>query len=940
MNTTRDETFVDVGSEVLVFGPFRLDPVRHVLWEAGKPLRLGSRALEILLALVERAGETVGTSELLARVWPNSVVEGGTLRVHIAALRKILGDGESGVRYVENVSGQGYRFAAPVTRLREIQTTTATRASTVPVAGESGSTAYCADNLPAPLTRMLGRVRELSSLAARVQQRRFVTLAGPGGIGKTTLALSVAERLAPAYPQGACFVDLALIAEIRLVPGAVASALGLVALAMDPLAQILTFLRDKSMLVVLDNCEHVIEVAASLVEKVLQGAPGVHVLATSREPLRAEGESVHRLGPLAMPEGEGAMTRAEALAFPAIQLFVERAEASLDTFELHDAEVPVIVEICRRLDGNPLAIELAAAHVDLLGVTGMAASLDQGLHLMIKGHRTASPRQQTLRATLDWSYELLSASEQAVLRRLAVFVGSFDLPSARAVAADQKLDAAEVFEGLTSLAAKSLFVTDVTGKKVLYRMLETPRAYALEKLRDSGELSQTQGRHAEMWRTVGAAEIRAQRAEDGLAVFGRRMDDLRAALRWCFSPDSGASVGIRFGLASLWFEFVLAAEYGGNREWAQRAVHIRPTSETELLAELDAVLARTRPHHLKSPVQDLTVAQQLGDGAYKRRTAVWARWIERLILRDYRIAINISESFHAHSSRSDDEAPIAVDQILTVAHFYAGRQSLARRHAERVLGATASATTGEVPQLCHARAMLSRILWVQGFADQALRASHESVSESLSTDNPDLICSTVLAAGAVALWCGNLAEVKRLQSMLREYSILHSLEYYQLVVSLVDTTLAVRSGEMAVEADLKLSDDPLSSVQYLDQFATCGDEMVSTCAIVRAEHGRGGWYTAEVLRVKGERILKAIGLSGAAQAEEQFQTALDTARRQDALGWGLRVAMSLARLWRDQQRIQAAQDLLRGVYSRFTEGFGTADLIAARTLLHELAAGR
>jgi len=543
-----------------------------------------------------------------------------------------------------------------------------------------------------------------------------------------------------------------------------------------------------------------------------------------------------------------------------------------------------------------------------------------------------------LRATLDWSYELLSASEQAILRRLAVFVGSFDLQSARAVAVDETVDAAGVFEGLTNLVAKSLIVADATGEKVLYRLLDTPRAYALAKLRDGEELANTQRRHAEMWRTLGAAEFRAQRAADRLTVFGRRMDDLRAALRWCFSPGSEASVGTRFALATLWFDFVLAGEYGGNREWAQRIIHVRPTSEAELLAELDAVFDQRLPHHLKGPVQNLTVAQQLGDGAHKRRPALWGRWFERLIIRDYRVAINISESFHVHSSRLGDEAPTAVDRILTVAHFYAGRQPLARRHAERALRASAAAAAGEAPQLCHARMMLSRILWVQGFADQALRASHESVSESLSTDNPDLICSTVLAAGAVALWCGNLAEVKRLQSMLREYSILHSLEYYQLVVSLVDTTLAVRSGEMAVEADLKLSDDPLSSVQYLDQFATCGDEMVSTCAIVRAEHGRGGWYTAEVLRVKGERILKAIGLSGAAQAEAQFQTALDTARRQDALGWELRVAMSLARLWRDQQRIQAAQDLLRGVYSRFTEGFGTADLIAARTLLHELAA--
>lgn len=481
---------------VLVFGPFRLDVVRHDLRAAGKPVRLGSRALEILLALVERAGETIGTNELLARVWRNSVVEPCTVRVHIASLRKILGDGKSDVRYIENVSGQGYRFAVPVTRLHE--TGDVTRASSASFAAAPGSLAFRSNNLPTPLTRMLGRAEALSTLVARMPQRRFVTLTGPGGIGKTMLAVNAAEWLAPAFPHGVCFVDLASVPEPRLLQGALAEALGLAARVADPLPDILTFLRDKSMLVVFDNCEHVIEAAARLVESVLQGAPGVHVLATSREPLRAQSEVVHRLEGLALPVGGGAMTGAAALAFPAIQLFVERAEASLDTFELRDAEVPILVEICRRLDGNPLALELVAANVDLLGIRGLAVRVAQELHLTIRGRRTAAPRQKTLGATLDWSYGLLPASEQALLRRVAVFINSFDLPAARAVATDEKLAAAEVPAALTNLVAKSLLVADGSGERARYRLPATSRAYALKKLRDSEELAQTQGRHAEM----------------------------------------------------------------------------------------------------------------------------------------------------------------------------------------------------------------------------------------------------------------------------------------------------------------------------------------------------------------------------------------------------------------------------------------------------------
>jgi predicted ATPase/DNA-binding winged helix-turn-helix (wHTH) protein len=504
MRMTRDETFTGAGNEVLAFGPFWLDPVRRVLLEAGKQVRLGSRPLEILLALVARPGETVSTDELFSRVWPNGGVESGTLRAHIAALRKTLGDGEAGIRYVENISGQGYRFAVPVTRLRQppISSTPRTAVPNVPISGDSGSTAYRADNLPPPLTGMVGRAREVTMLAAQAPQRRFVTLTGPGGVGKTMVALGVAETLAPAYPQGVCFVDLALLTEPRLAASALASALGLGALPADPLPDILTFIARKSLLLVLDNCEHVVTVAASLVEKLLQSAPRVHVLATSREPLRAEGEFVHCLEPLAVPEGKEAMTADEALAVPAIRLFVKSAEANLDTFELRDTDVPPVMEICRRLDGNPLAIELAAAHVNLLGLKGLADSLDEGLHLLIRGRRTAVPRHQTLGATLDWSYERLPPLEQAILRRLAVFTGSFDLQSARAVAADETVDAAGVLEVLTHLAAKSLIVANVTPENAHYRLLNTSRAYGLKKLRDNRELAQTQLRHAQWQRSV------------------------------------------------------------------------------------------------------------------------------------------------------------------------------------------------------------------------------------------------------------------------------------------------------------------------------------------------------------------------------------------------------------------------------------------------------
>jgi DNA-binding winged helix-turn-helix (wHTH) protein len=262
--------------EVLAFGPFRLDRVQHVLRKSGKPLRMGGRALEILLVLVEQPGATVSKTELLERVWTNGVVEEGTMRVHIAALRRILGDDESGIPYVQNVSGRGYRFAAHVARVRELSPDTvapASCSSVQSILSKSSSIAGRARNFPGLLRRMLGRSEAFKMLAARIPQQRLVTITGPGGIGKTTLALHLADTLAPSFPQGMCLVDLALLREPRGVPSALASALGLEGLAGDCLREILSFLRDESMLVVLDTCEHVIEVVANLAGTILQSAP-------------------------------------------------------------------------------------------------------------------------------------------------------------------------------------------------------------------------------------------------------------------------------------------------------------------------------------------------------------------------------------------------------------------------------------------------------------------------------------------------------------------------------------------------------------------------------------------------------------------------------------------------------------------------------------------
>jgi predicted ATPase/DNA-binding winged helix-turn-helix (wHTH) protein len=454
-----------VGALELQFGPFRLLPQQRVLLHSNTPLRLGSRAREILFALVERAGEIVMKNELIARVWPDTIVEEGTLRVHVNSLRRALGCGKSGVRYVENVTGRGYVFIAPVTRRGETR------------APEPGTQVL--------LTRMIGRDAIQSTLASRLAQmrslrQRLLTIVGPGGVGKTTVAANLADHLRTSYPDSVHFIDLAGCADPAQ---AVAVAVGTGHGVGDPLAQVGQLLRRKQVLL-LDNCEHVIGSAAALAENLLRVAPGLHILATSREPLRTQSEWLLHLAPLALPAHGSSLTAQQALDFPAIQLFVERAMASRDDFELTDANVTLVVDICRELDGLPLAIELAAARAGLFGMHEILSRVRDPLSLLTQGCRTAPPRHQTLRATLDWSYTTLSDIERIAFQRLAIFDRGFDLNSAVMEIADDTIAAAEVADIVASLAAKSLLVRQEAGGRALYRFLTTTRAYAREKRSD------------------------------------------------------------------------------------------------------------------------------------------------------------------------------------------------------------------------------------------------------------------------------------------------------------------------------------------------------------------------------------------------------------------------------------------------------------------------
>jgi predicted ATPase/DNA-binding winged helix-turn-helix (wHTH) protein len=435
-------------SKSLSFGRFTLLLDERSLLRDGAAVSIGSRAFDILSVLASRAGEVIGNKELVALVWPDTFVEETNLRVHIAALRKALGEHGAGLSYIANIPGRGYCFTSDVT-----STQAAVRES-------GGASRGLPGRLPLAIGRVIGRDDAVRQLCNLFSERRLVTIVGSGGIGKTTIAVQAAWAIAGNYPDGAVFVDLSQLRHPASMAALVAAALGQVLSSGDEIKELGEMLGSRSMLIVLDNCEHLLDGSAMLAEALLRAGPGIHLLATSREPLMAESEWVQRLASLEFPLATSKLTAAEALSYSAVQLFVERASASLGGFVLTDDEAASAAEICRRLDGVALAIELAAGRLSSAGLAGLARSLDDRLNVLTRGRRTALPRHQTLRATLDWSYELLSLDEQRVFRALAIFTGFNEQAVASVIPGRVTLQSVE--DILVSLTAKSLVAVDLS----------------------------------------------------------------------------------------------------------------------------------------------------------------------------------------------------------------------------------------------------------------------------------------------------------------------------------------------------------------------------------------------------------------------------------------------------------------------------------------------
>ena len=948
------------------FGPFCLRPAAHLLLEAETPVHIGARALDLLIVLVEHAGQVVTKDELFARVWPGLVVDEGNLRTQVALLRKALRDGQSGARYLVTVPGRGYRFVAPVSA-------TAASQSHEPPASSIDSSS----GLPTRLTRLIGRADAVSDILGRLNRHRFVTIVGPGGIGKTSVAISVAEQAAASYPDGVFWVDCAPLLGTSLVSQKLAAALGLDVAVEDPTRGLAVYLRGRRALIVLDCCERVVEAAAVLVENLLKGVAGIAILTTSREPLRAEGESVYRLASLEIPPASTGLTANEALTYPAVELFVERVRSSVTRFELRDADAPVVADICRSLDGVALAIELAAGRVDAFGLLGVAARLEDRVRFLTHGRRTALPRHQTLAAALDWSYEALSEPEQAVLRRLSVFAGGFTLEAAQAVAAAPSVAPPEIVGIVESLVSKSLVNADVSTGIGLYRPLDITREYALEKLVASGEFDHTARRHADyiqcLLAKASADSVTSTSTGSALRLTAESslIDEARAAIDWAFSSGGDIEVGIALTVANipLWTHLSL---HGECRRYVQQALLAGASRfegydrrEMQLLAALGAALVWTRgagPEADAAFGAALKIAESLNDADYQIR-ALWGSWSSHFNSGRIRLSLDTANKLRDVSSNHGDVvASLVGERTIGMSLFYLGDHTSALRHTELLLDRyvrpkdRSHIIRFQFDPRIVARTLRTKLLWALGFPDRAMKEVHGLVEEATAVRH-SMSLALALAQGAcpVTILSGDWIAAQHFINLLLELTIEHALDLWHGWGVCFSAMLPIARGDTdeglkALQAALDELPEDAFFARYAGIHATWAEALGRVGAISRAhatidqalkrsEHDGERWYLAEFLRIKGWLLQHEDTPAAKRQAEEHFRRSIDCARQQEALSWELRASTSLARLYQGRGQFIEARDVLEPVSTRFREGFETADLKAANALLDDLEVG-
>ncbi|WP_407179866.1 ATP-binding protein [Bradyrhizobium sp. STM 3562] len=940
--------------DVFVFEPFRLYVAERALMKNDEPLAVGGRALDLLIALLERAGEVVSQKDLLARAWPNLIVDEANLRVNIAGLRKLFDPVGTGQRYIATVSGRGYCFVAPVQRWTD------------DVFPEAGAAPVRMKNscLPAPLTRMVGRDETVLKLSAELMKHRFLSIVGPGGVGKTTVAIAVAHAALERIGETTCFVDMSSLADPASLPSTIGSSFGCAIQPRDPTSSLITFLRGRAALLVIDNCETAIDAAGDLAERLHRHVERAHIITTSREALRADGERVHILNSLHSPPDRPDLTTNDILCYPAAQLFVERASAAGLKTPLTDPDAPTVGRICRRLDGIPLALELAASRAGSLGLRATADLLENGFALAWKGRRTAVARHQTITTMLDWSYRILSELEKQVLCRVSVFVGDFSVGLAAALVLDANASRQAITEALAGLASKSLLAAEDDDGETRYHLLEITRSYAAAKLEQRGDAHSTHRKHAMifcelLWRRVGLRSVFDSESSD-LLGFGGHVGNIRAALGWALSDRGDPALGPQLAAmaAPLLIRYSLFDEC---RRSCQRALAVLPHQEEGQRLEmvLQAALSYTsmftkgNSGEVQAALQrGLAIAVNLGDSAHQLQ---FLAGLNAFLYRtgDFRGSLAVARQARATAKSSKIAAGVvAAEWMLGVAYHCVGNQYAAEHHCQKGMAHSIELAVHDpilfgYDHRVRALVGLAGTLWLRGYASRALRTAAQAIREAETKSEPISLCMSLYTA-QVFLRAGDVQRARDLSDRLVDCATQHGLDPFRSIGMAFRGEVAVHKGELETGTELlRQALVSLHSEEHeilhtifsgaLAQGLRLQQRLDEALAIVdgaidRANGSGGAVELAELLRLKAE-IVAARKQSDRGWALDLIDRSLDTGKEQGALAYQLRSAITLARFQGQHGCDRRAQNVLASIYTQFTEGFETPDLQTARAIL-------
>ena len=925
------------------FGPFHLSPEERLLRRSGSPVRLGGRALDLLIALVDHAGRVVSKKELMDRVWNGLVVDEGNLRFNMYAVRKALGDGVEGARYIVNTANKGYSFVAAVERKA--------------IAGDARIEApRRARSLPALSTSVVGRDSELSLIEDGLVKRRLVSIVGPGGIGKTTAAIACAQNAASHFDEDVCFIDLSSTSDASLIRGAVATAIGLQS-DLAALSAITDHIVDRKLLLVLDCCEHVIGAAAEIAEYLVLHCPSVHVLATSREPLRAGGEFVYRLLPLAFPpEGEG-MTTSAALAYPAVRLFVERAAASGAGFELRDNDAPLVSRLCRELDGIALAIELAAGRIEALGLQAITSHLDASMKLMWHGRRTAIPRQQTLGATLDWSYNLLGAGEKRLLCRLSIFAGSFALDTALEVCAFD-VDPSEAIDLIAELVSKSLVNVDAGGPTLRYGLLDTTKTYCRRKLAGSEDFGVVTRRFCDHFGALAQLHASQSLCKEALDALSLDLPNLRAALDGRLNDSTHVVEAVKFA-AALCMLLLQSSKLTECLRWTRAAIGALPAElratpvEMRLQSALGQSLMFTGGDVDEAEAalrRSIALAESIRDG---RSEMHLLNGYAVLLHRDGRFGDALAAARRAESllpGLGDPEAAAIVDSLLGVAFHFVGESARAQRHWERSVAYSTRSLTDTASKLGfdhHIRSLcgMAHTCWMAGNYSKAFEVAEDAIAKSRRYGHAVTRCIALIWAGAVYSYQAELVRSNELMDELEYVASRHSLVPYQIVAAARRGQLMVLEGQAAEGVEkIRIEVERLHACRYemvtntlLTAMARGLSDLslhaaaLATCDDIarRIEAGGDLLRLPELLLVKGNALAASGDRDAAAR---NHASSLEIARHQNSRPGRLRAALAMAQQWVRDGRHEQAVALL-GPELVGTEGQTSPELAIARSLV-------